>query len=201
MGGLGSGNYWQSGRATCEASTRIELPYLRKRGMLRPGYRGSLSWNVGGSPSGSISFHMHQSGMELIYKYRKAGEDEWRDVSETIPFAFTGQHLGGRRRWFVCLSCGRRCGVLYGGTHYRCRKCWNLAYASQSESPSSRAISKAQKLRRRLGGSESLDDAFPKRPKGMHRRTYQRLRAKGEALDMQADAMLAGYMAIFLGRR
>jgi hypothetical protein len=34
----------------------------------------------------------------------------------------------------------------------------------------------------------------------MHRRTYQRLRAEGEALDMQADAMLAVYMGAFLGR-
>jgi hypothetical protein len=168
--------------------------------MLRPGYYGSLSWSIGSSPSEFIRFRMHEGGMELTYKYRQAGDDEWHEVNERVPFAFTGQHLGGRRRWFMCLSCGRRCGVLYGGTHFRCRKCWNLAYASQHESPSSRAISKAQKLRRRLGGSESLDDPFPERPKGMHRRTYQRLRAEGEALDMQADAMLAVYMGAFLGR-
>lgn len=188
MGGSGSGNRWRWGsRDTCESYTRIELPSLRKRGMLRPGYCGSLSWNRGGEPAGDIRFRMHESGMELIYKYRSAGEDEWRDVNEFVPFAFTDQHLGGRRRWFQCKSCRRLCAVLYGGTHYRCRKCWNLAYQTQNEDPASRAIMKAGKLRKRLGGSECTEDPFPDKPKGMHWRTYERLRSKGEALDERAE--------------
>jgi hypothetical protein len=68
-----------------------------------------------------------------------------------------------------------RCAVLYGGTHYRCRKCWNLAYQSQHEVPYQRALSQAQKFRQRLGGSPCTDDPFPEKPKGMHWRTYDRL--------------------------
>lgn len=200
MGGIGSGNIWRYGsQDTCESYTRIELPFLRRRGMLQPGYYGSLSWNRGGEPSGNIRFRMYESSMELIYKYRAHGGGEWREVNETVPFAYTVQRLGGRRRWFVCLSCGGKCAVLYGGTHYRCRKCWNLAYQSQHEAPYQRALSKAQKFRQRLGGSLCTDDPFPEKPKGMHWRTYDRLAERGEALDEQAEraglAMFGALMA------
>lgn len=198
MGGLGSGNHWRWGsRDTCESYTRIELPYLRKQGMLRPGYYGSLSWNRGGEPSGDIRFRMHENSMELIYKHRKAGA-KWQEVNEHVPFAFTGQHFGGRRRWFVCLSCRRRCAVLYGGTHYRCRKCWNLAYASQRELPHYRALTQAQNFRRRLGGSPCTDEPFPEKPKGMRWRTYDKLRQRGEALDERADKLTAAIFGRWL---
>lgn len=200
MGGIGSGNYWRWGsRDTCESYTRIELPYLRKKGMLMPGCFGSLSWNKGGEPSGDIRFHMHECSMEVIYRYRKTGDEEWQDVRERIPFAFTPQHLGGQRRWFVCLSCRRRSTVLYGGTHYRCRKCWNLAYQSQHEEPHQRTLLQAQKLRKRLGGSPCTDDPFPEKPKGMHWRTYEKLRAKGAALDERADTVALGILGRLLG--
>jgi hypothetical protein len=197
MGGLGSGNRWQIGRDTCESYTRIELSNLRKRKLLRPGYYGSLSWSFGGRPSGDIRFRMHESSIELIYKFRKAGGD-WEDVQEHVPFSFTEQHLGGHRRWFMCLSCRRKCAVLYGGTHYRCRKCWNLAYTSQHEQPYQRAVSKAQKLRQRLGGSASLDEPFPPKPKGMHWRTYNSLRKRGERFDDQAENLTLVMFARFI---
>jgi hypothetical protein len=188
MGGPGSGNRWRWGsRDTCEGYTRISLSNLKRRGLLHHGCFGSLSWSCGGEPAGNIRFRMHESCMELVYKYRRAGSDEWSDVNERIPFDFTRQHFGGRRQWFRCLSCHRRCAVLYGGTHYRCRKCWGLAYQSQHQNAHSRAVTKAGKLRMRLGGSECTDDPFPDKPKGMHRRTYERLRAKGERLDDRAD--------------
>jgi hypothetical protein len=127
------------------------------------------------------------TGMELNYKYRSAGEDEWRDVNELIPFAYTDQHFGGGRRWFQCKRSRRLCAVEGRST----------AVGSAGTSPTKRSmkmpaaaqISKAQKLRKRLGGSECTDDPFPDKPKGMHWRTYERLRAKGEALDEMADCL------------
>lgn len=45
-------------------------------------------------------------------------------------------------------------------------------------------MARASAIRKRLGGSGSVDEAFPSRPKGMHWRTYQRL----EAVDELAQA-------------
>jgi hypothetical protein len=49
-------------------------------------------------------------------------------------------------------------------------------YESQREDCGTRLVTKAQKIRRRLGGSASLMEPFPDKPKGMHWQTYERLR-------------------------
>src|SRR4029077_13015522 len=86
--------------------------------------------------------------------------------------------FGGTRPWFRCDGCGRRAARLYiGGVDaaFACRSCLNLGYRSQLETPSNRAITKARRLRVRLGGGPSLLDPLPKRPPRMHRLTYYRL--------------------------
>jgi hypothetical protein len=54
---------------------------------------------------------------------------------------------------------------------------YGLAYTSQQESPQSRFIRRSRKIRMRLGGNPDLLQPFPKRPRGMHQRTYMHLRA------------------------
>src|SRR4051812_23921733 len=73
--------------------------------------------------------------------------------------------------------CGRRVALLYAaGELFACRRCYDLAYASQQESVHQRGLGKALKIRMRLGGSVIMMDDFPDKPKGMHLRTYERLR-------------------------
>jgi hypothetical protein len=73
--------------------------------------------------------------------------------------------------------CGRRVALLYGaGELFACRHCYDLAYESQQESLRYRGLGKAQKIRMRLGGGVNMFDDFPGKPKGMHWRTYVRLR-------------------------
>ena len=45
---------------------------------------------------------------------------------------------------------------------------------------------KAQRIRQRLGGDGSLGEPFPEKPKGMHWRTYERLRDDEERVSLQA---------------
>jgi hypothetical protein len=111
-------------------------------------------------------------------------------VEQRVPITWTPCRFGGRRPWFVCPAssggryCGRRVAVLYGaGELFACRRCCGLVYASQQESPHDRSLSQAQKIRFRLGGSPSTFDAFPEKPKRMHRSTYDRLRARGEKVE------------------
>ena len=64
-----------------------------------------------------------------------------------------------------------------------------LGVWSQREIPRHRAISRAQKLRMRLGGSANLLEPFPERPRGMHRITYYRLSAKAMAAQERSIAL------------
>src|SRR5713101_3386584 len=73
------------------------------------------------------------------------------------------------------------------------RHCYNLSYVSRSESalapaeiksPRDRSMERARGIRLRLGGSASLFEPFPSKPKGMWSKTYQRLRDRSERDEM-----------------
>jgi hypothetical protein len=66
---------------------------------------------------------------------------------------------------------------------FACRLCHGLGYKSQLESQKDRAITKARKLRMRLGGGPNLLDPLPERPPRMHPRTFHKL--FNEAADAQ----------------
>jgi hypothetical protein len=97
----------------------------------------------------------------------------------------------------------RRCAVVYGaGKLFACRLCYNLRYTTQQEDWSWRQVSKAIKIRERLGQQEGgVVAPFPRKPKGMWWRTYYRLYAAsiaaesahwgalGRRLDQQMAAM------------
>jgi hypothetical protein len=121
---------------------------------------------------------------------------EWKSVEQRVPLVWTRCHLGGARSWFRCSAsiggrpCGRRVAKLYLRDHvFACRDCCGLAYASQSENPRYRAISRTQKARMRLGGTANLLEPFPKRPRGMHRWTYRRLLARAMAAQERSIAL------------
>ncbi len=101
----------------------------------------------------------------------------------------TACHFGGQRPWFVCpvycngRYCGRRAAILYGaGELFACRRCYGLSYASQQQTALHRGLGQARKIRMRLGGSADLLEPFPQKPRGMHRRTFLRLRARAAAI-------------------
>jgi hypothetical protein len=134
-------------------------------------------------PFGSISVRTELDAVVLMFRSRTSPDSEWKSVEQRVPITWTPCRLGGRRAWFRCLAysdgryCGRRVGLLYAaGELFACRRCYGLAYASQRESLRHRGLGKARKIRARLGGSANMFDAFPDRPKGMHWRTYVRLR-------------------------
>lgn len=105
--------------------------------------------------------------------------------AQSISVQWTPCHFGGARPWLVCSHCQCRVGKIYsnGGPYCACRLCYDLRYSSQRRGAKSQRWLTALKLRMRLGGVASLAAPFPKRPNGMHRRTYNRLRSRAERLE------------------
>lgn len=144
---------------------------------------GRVTWSRGGRETGSLRYRLGPDDMELSYRHGRG--DTARDVVERIPFAFTEQPLGGRRRWLICISCERRCRVLIGGAYFRCRQCYGATYPSQYETIRAPGLVRGEAARKRVGAEPGFSNPFPPKPKGMHWRTYQQL----EALNW--DAVLA----------
>jgi len=182
MGGRGSGRYGGYRAATCEDYHAIDLAWLRRKGVLKRLTWSRITWSRGGERVASIGVRSEGDGLRLRYRARSRQSDKWAEFNEFIPFTYTDTNFGGRRPWFECPSCGRRCRVLYGGKRYRCRNCHRLKYKSQYETGWRRAESRACRISERLGGTGVIDDPLPAKPKGMHWATYVRLFQRHEAL-------------------
>jgi hypothetical protein len=104
------------------------------------------------------------------------------ESSQTIRVERSRSALGSVRYWFRCPLTGRRVAKLYlppARGVFASRAAHGLAYRSQRLSRLERAYEIARRVRTRLGGTNNLAERFPPRPPRMHRRTYERLRAKG----------------------
>lgn len=176
MGGVGSGTWCRwSKRKTLEECHRIDVRYMYKRGLLKEGMAGSLSWTTRGEPSGSISYRSYGSSLVLPYAFT-AGDSEPEQIEDQIRVEWTPCNYGGHRPWFRCPSCYRRVMVLARhGRLFRCRKCHHIPYGSQTEIRADRLIRKARKIRALAGASDDLQEPIWRKPKSMHRKTFDRL--------------------------
>lgn len=195
MGGIGSGQYcrWNSSTTKTEEVHRVDIRFLKKMGYLKPGTYGSLSWNCGGEPTGSIRFETKHDAIHLIYKHRRHGED-WQPKNERIVFDWTSCNYGGSRQWLICPHCKKRVAVLYGlDSGFLCRHCYDLSYSSQSEHYLDRLMRKARKIRKRIEN----EDGYFEKPKGMHWKTYDELVKQeceiSDYVDRSINRLLSNY--------
>lgn len=187
MGGYGSGRREGVRRDTVQDFRNIDIRRFQSDGPLVPGTSFSWQWTRDGALVAWINVRADVDAVELVYRQRRKCETGWQVVHQRVPIEWTPCHYGGSRPWFRCtgrsngVSCGRRVAKIYSaGKKFACRSCYALSYQSQHDSRSERALSKCQAIRMRLGGSPSLFDSFPAKPKGMHWRTYDRLRTEAE---------------------
>ena len=181
MGGIGSGRPADLGRDTVESCRAIDVNRLHQEGCLHHGWWGGWQWTRDGEKVASINLRAEEDRLHLSYRVRIAGGD-WEDVEETVRIVRVPCRFGGTRSYFICpgvvngIPCGRRVVKLHGpGRYFLCRNCYRLAHTSQSEGAWDRALRRANTIRMRLGGELGMAAPFPPRPKGMWRRTYERL--------------------------
>jgi hypothetical protein len=188
MGGFGSGRRWNS-KATTSAYGRLDVRRWQRSGLLV--VRRSFvcgAWDI------EVTTSMKRDESNILLLYRR---DERRQQRQPyrVWIEWTPCNYGGKRAWFICpRGCGHRVAILYYGDSLACRHCCRLAYESQQDSAKYRALHRAQAIRVRLGGSASLVDPFPAKPKRMHWRTYQRLYANAMAREEMFLGAMAGWV-------
>ena len=183
-----------STRRTCEQRLALDVRYLARHGMLEPGPRRTLTWYRGDQRTGAVRIKGYGNG--IILEARVWTGECWRPVEQRLNLASTHCNLGGQRPWFLCPDCGRRCAIVYSVQGwFTCRLCARLNYESQRTMIREGARNRLRAIRQRLGASGNLLEPFPPRPKGMHRRTYDRLRQEADRL----EAVHYGRLAAFLG--
>jgi len=184
-------------RVTCENCSFIDVRKLHREGRFKVHQSFPMAWQIGDEPLGAIEVRTGSDVMTLRFQCQDLVSSEWRLVEQNVPIAWTKCALGGRRPWFVCnfqinsaQRCQRRAARIYLGANpaFACRECQGLSYASQKQTRHLRVISKAMKIRMRLGGSPNLFAPFPERPKGLHKITYERMRK----IHDDADSQLSG---------
>lgn len=182
MGGFGSGAWYRLHKRECvDDHIAVDVRHWKREGLIRPGRWFTVSWSSDGEVRHKIQMQVGDETVTLHYRQRVNGGD-WRNVTQTIRLTYTSCHLGGRRPWFLCPTdgCGRRVAILYIGDAgiFACRHCNRLAYACQSELPDERAARRADRIRRRLGWPVGISNPNGGKARGMHRRTFNRLKSE-----------------------
>jgi hypothetical protein len=188
---------YRGGKDTTNDYRGMDVRWLHRRGLLKPGSDFTLRWSRNEVETGSVGGRATHDSIVLSYRHSRGGSDQWVSKEYPVQLAWTPCNYGGLRSWFLCPApgCGRRVAVHYSVDIFACRHCCRLAYESQRDQIYEWALSRAQSIRMKLGGSGSMAVPFPDKPKGMHWRTYQRLRAEHD----NANHISTMGMAIKLG--
>src|SRR5574343_1817484 len=170
------------GKRTTGNMMALDVRRLQRDGLLTPGRAFGWNWSRNGETVASIQIRTAEDRVILDYRSRGNGS-EWKAMEYPVRLEWMPCNLGGRRVWFRCPArgCGRRVAVLYGGSIFACRHCHKLAYQCQRETDDDRAMRRADNIRLRLGWQPGIANLPGGKPKGMHWRTFERLKAKHDA--------------------
>jgi hypothetical protein len=185
MGGYGSGRRVGNIKKTTACYYQLDVRRWQRDGLLAGGQFFAWQWTQDDEVVSSINVKSEPSRVILSYGHRESDEEAWHSEQYPVWLDWTPCNYGGARAWFLCPArgCGRRVAILYLGTLFACRHCYQLVYNSQRAQAWERALSKAQAIRVRLGGTANMYAPFPWKPRGMHWRTYHRLRFQAAEAD------------------
>lgn len=163
----------------------------------------TMRWNDGGNIGVALYLDRLMVGYSVT---QESGQRE--KVRTAIHFDSVPNNYGGSQRYyFLCPHCGRRCRLLYlHRLHFKCRQCAGLNYPSQQATKGTHETSQRliKFLREKFGVEESLSPHeasyyWPARPKGMHYKTYDRLRIELEQLQEQYNEAFISHCINVLG--
>ena len=172
MGGLGSGGHNHLGRVPVERCRALDATELKRKGLLADGVRGWMTWSGADGNENKVEIVGGRDAVVLRYAWQR--DADWVPVREEILLRRSMRYKGGEEAYFGCPQCGAQVKRLHLMGHlFRCRSCHRLVHAASGEGTGDRATRKVQKLRRRMNSPEAIGEII-RRPKGMHRATYDR---------------------------
>jgi hypothetical protein len=165
------------GKPIAEFQDKIDLRIVKKDGGLDPGSCGE---------TGDIWYGISADAITLSYWSGQRG------VGQTVKIKRVPCYLGGHRVSFICPVCGRQVMVLYVGENdFRCCKCANVRFLTQTLNRPARLLLKAERIRDKL--QASADDLVCKRvtrPKRMRQETFERLKKEAVKSYRQGKRLL-----------
>jgi len=162
----------RSGRLTVDDCRSIDVRQWHRQGRLEPGTSFTLRWAVlEASPAGAMSVFVKGDRLAID--------------GMAIQLIWTGRGFKGkpqgRRVWFLCPRCSRRCCLLYSqGGPFACRICMGLSYPSENESTAARAARRAWRAIQQAAFDVNRKHG---KPKWMRWPTFWRRAAKAEAAE------------------
>ena len=193
MGGFGSGRSWRyDSKTTVEECLELDINYLNREGLLKPGRRSSITWSRNGKEIGSITVEVYQNYVELKYTVDQEEKFDYRVQLDRVEM-----NLGGYKPYFRCRSCGSRREKLYLSSksdYFLCRECLDLTYKSCQQS-GDRAATIRRKLRKLYKQLDSewkgvAYSRIPDKPKNMHYETYWEIKKKIISYERELDRLL-----------
>lgn len=169
---------------------------------LNPNLRGQeslITYSIGGRPHAWLKVENPSGKYGGLFLTWVDADGQPINRRFTVHMTTTAQPFGGFREWFSCPACFDNARVLYwkrGG--FRCQACAGLLYMSQVESPRDYALTRAQRIRMKLGGDADMTEPFPPKPPRMHWRTYWDMK---ESHDREQTFYIACMAAWVLGFR
>jgi hypothetical protein len=173
MGSCTSGNYGRRSFVTfADNLYRVDLLIWRRKGWLRPCI-SALGMCEIPQPSGRLLTAYSECELKARIGSLRVRFDTLPDL--VADLTCTPQRLGGVRWWFVCALCGsNRSKLFFGGSGiWGCRACLQLRYRSQHLRPAARARARCERCYERAGTFHWVTE--PRRPRRMHRATFERL--------------------------
>ena len=131
--------YFYNSKATADESCRLEMSYLKKRGMLtRKESIEKIVWmsSIRGKETAiTVGVYITAKPFAILLYTVIDRDGNKTDYNEEVSLVTTPCNFGGVRYWFSCPSCYGRVGVLYlppGAVKFACRHCNDLSYHSRN---------------------------------------------------------------------
>lgn len=175
MGGVGSGGWNKKYAGTIDETLRIDAVWLHRQGILKARKPRTVTWSSNGLALLELSFT--RSDNTLAVKDATAEGSHYPDgLAQGIVLNEQPRNVGGHATLFICPSCGAARQHLYlPQNRFICRDCAGLTYKVRREREIDRAFRRWDKASVKLGRVSWEGWCGLKRPKGMHKRTYDAL--------------------------